>query len=135
VSRGLICFWLCDLNSMDPGSVVNCVAKRPRFAGPSEKAFEIFFCVRLNQLEVGTDPLYRVQDLPDVEAISGVSETAEPFEDRVVVGDGPEGLAISPKGDVAVAVILAGSNNKSALFLQSQRQHRGAAYRWQESPR
>src|SRR5262249_55982810 len=36
--------------------------------------------------------------------------------DRVVVGDGPEGLAISPKGDVAVAVILAGSNNKSAYF-------------------
>jgi DNA-binding beta-propeller fold protein YncE len=36
--------------------------------------------------------------------------------DRVVVGDGPEGLAISPKGDVAVAVILAGSNNKPAYF-------------------
>ncbi len=36
--------------------------------------------------------------------------------DRVVVGDGPEGLAISPKGDVAVAMILAGSNNKSAYF-------------------
>jgi len=36
--------------------------------------------------------------------------------DRVVVGDGPEGLAISPKGDVAVAVILAGSNNPSAYF-------------------
>jgi DNA-binding beta-propeller fold protein YncE len=36
--------------------------------------------------------------------------------DRVVVGDGPEGLAISPKGDVAVAIILAGSNNKSAYF-------------------
>jgi DNA-binding beta-propeller fold protein YncE len=36
--------------------------------------------------------------------------------DRVVVGDGPEGLAISPKGDVAVAVILAGSNNPSAFF-------------------
>ena len=36
--------------------------------------------------------------------------------DRVVVGDGPEGLAFSPKGDVAVAVILAGSNNKKAYF-------------------
>jgi DNA-binding beta-propeller fold protein YncE len=36
--------------------------------------------------------------------------------DRVVVGDGPEGLAISPKGDVAVSVILAGSNNKPAWF-------------------
>jgi DNA-binding beta-propeller fold protein YncE len=36
--------------------------------------------------------------------------------DRVVVGDGPEGLAISPKGHVAVSVILAGSNNKPAFF-------------------
>jgi DNA-binding beta-propeller fold protein YncE len=36
--------------------------------------------------------------------------------DKVVVGDGPEGLAISPKGDVAVAVILAGSNNPAAFF-------------------
>jgi hypothetical protein len=29
--------------------------------------------------------------------------------DRVVVGDGPEGLAISPKGDLAVAVLIRGS--------------------------
>jgi len=36
--------------------------------------------------------------------------------DKVVVGDGPEGLAISPKGDVAVAIILAGSNNKNAYY-------------------
>ena len=37
--------------------------------------------------------------------------------DRVVVGDGPEGMAISPKGDVAVAAILRGSNaNKKAYF-------------------
>jgi len=38
--------------------------------------------------------------------------------DRVVVGDGPEGLAISPKGDLAVAAILRGSNNKKAFFYQ-----------------
>jgi DNA-binding beta-propeller fold protein YncE len=38
--------------------------------------------------------------------------------DRVVVGDGPEGLAMSPKGDVAVAAILRGSNNKKAFFHQ-----------------
>jgi DNA-binding beta-propeller fold protein YncE len=38
--------------------------------------------------------------------------------DRVVVGDGPEGLAMSPKGDLAVAVILRGSNMKSAFFYQ-----------------
>jgi DNA-binding beta-propeller fold protein YncE len=36
--------------------------------------------------------------------------------DRVVVGDGPEGLAISPKGDLAVSVILRGSNMKNAFF-------------------
>ena len=30
--------------------------------------------------------------------------------DRVVVGDAPEGLAISPKGNLAVAVLLRGSN-------------------------
>jgi DNA-binding beta-propeller fold protein YncE len=36
--------------------------------------------------------------------------------DRVVVGDGPEGLAMSPKGDLAVAAILSGSNNKKAFF-------------------
>ena len=38
--------------------------------------------------------------------------------DRVVVGDGPEGLAMSPKGDVAVAAILRGSNMKKAFFHQ-----------------
>ncbi|MGY4318084.1 beta-propeller fold lactonase family protein [Bradyrhizobium sp. JR3.5] len=36
--------------------------------------------------------------------------------DRVVVGDGPEGLAVSPKGDIAVSVILRGSNMKNAFF-------------------
>ena len=36
--------------------------------------------------------------------------------DRVVVGDGPEGLAMSPNGDLAVAVILRGSNMKNAFF-------------------
>ncbi|MFL6792970.1 MAG: lactonase family protein [Bradyrhizobium sp.] len=38
--------------------------------------------------------------------------------DRVVVGDGPEGLAMSPTGDLAVAVILRGSNMKKAFFHQ-----------------
>jgi DNA-binding beta-propeller fold protein YncE len=36
--------------------------------------------------------------------------------DRVVIGDGPEGLAMSPKGDLAVAAILRGSNMKQAFF-------------------
>src|SRR6266568_5077403 len=38
--------------------------------------------------------------------------------DRVVVGDGPEGLAMSPKGDLAAAAILRGSNMKKAFFYQ-----------------
>jgi DNA-binding beta-propeller fold protein YncE len=36
--------------------------------------------------------------------------------DRVVVGDGPEGLAMSPNGDLAAAAILRGSNMKKAFF-------------------
>jgi DNA-binding beta-propeller fold protein YncE len=36
--------------------------------------------------------------------------------DKVVVGDGPEGLAMSPKGDLAVAAILNCSNNKKAFY-------------------
>jgi DNA-binding beta-propeller fold protein YncE len=36
--------------------------------------------------------------------------------DRVVVGDAPEGLAFSPKGNIAVAAIYRGSNNKNAYF-------------------
>jgi len=53
-----------------------------------------------------------------VDIVSVVDLEAKPprIVDRVVVGDGPEGLAISPKGDLAVAIILAGSNNKNAYF-------------------
>ena len=53
-----------------------------------------------------------------VDTVSVVDLEAQPprIIDRVVVGDGPEGLAISPNGDVAVAVLLAGSNNKPAYF-------------------
>src|SRR6058998_998932 len=37
--------------------------------------------------------------------------------DQVVVGDGPEGFAISPTGEIAVAILLRGSNApKSAFF-------------------
>src|SRR5437016_3318291 len=38
--------------------------------------------------------------------------------DRVVVGDGPEGLAMSPKGNLAAAAILRGSNMKNAFYYQ-----------------
>src|SRR6202030_1462120 len=54
----------------------------------------------------------------NVDTVSVIDLEAKPPRviDKVVVGDGPEGLAISPKGDVAVSVILAGSNNKPAWF-------------------
>jgi DNA-binding beta-propeller fold protein YncE len=53
-----------------------------------------------------------------VDTVSVVDLELNPIRitDRVVVGDGPEGLAISPKGDVAVALILAGSNDPSAYY-------------------
>jgi len=70
-------FWLfSDRISRDPGYVVNHVAKRPGFVGP----FEIFCSVRMNELEIVTDILYHAQDQPDLEAMSGVWETTEPFE-------------------------------------------------------
>jgi DNA-binding beta-propeller fold protein YncE len=54
-----------------------------------------------------------------VDTISVVDLEAKPprIIDRVVVGDGPEGLAISPKGDVAAAVLIRGSfASKKAFF-------------------
>jgi DNA-binding beta-propeller fold protein YncE len=58
-----------------------------------------------------------------VDTLSVIDLEATPprIIDRVVVGndavgDGPEGIAFSPKGDVAVAGILAGSNMKNTFF-------------------
>ncbi|AMM26565.1 YncE family protein [Variovorax sp. PAMC 28711] len=54
-----------------------------------------------------------------VDTVSVIDMEAMPprVVDKVVVGDGPEGLAISPTGKHAVAVILRGSNAaKSAYF-------------------
>jgi DNA-binding beta-propeller fold protein YncE len=53
-----------------------------------------------------------------VDTVSVIDLEATPprIIDRVVVGDGPEGLAISPRGDVAVAAIPAGSNMRNAYF-------------------
>jgi len=54
-----------------------------------------------------------------VDTVSVIDLEANPprIVDRVVVGDGPEGIAISPKGDVAVAAIFRGSNaGKKAYF-------------------
>lgn len=54
----------------------------------------------------------------NVDTVSVVDLDANPPRviDKVVVGDGPEGMAMSPKGDLAVSAILSGSNNKKAFF-------------------
>jgi DNA-binding beta-propeller fold protein YncE len=54
----------------------------------------------------------------DTSSVIDLEATPPRIIDRVVVGDGPEGLAMSPKGDLAVAVILRGSNMKNAFFYQ-----------------
>lgn len=54
-----------------------------------------------------------------VDTVSVIDLEATPPRviDKVVVGDGPEGLAVSPTGKLAVAVLLRGSNaSKSAYF-------------------
>ncbi len=46
----------------------------------------------------------------DTVSVIDLEATPPRVIDRVVVGDAPEGLAISPRGDLAVAVLLRGSN-------------------------
>jgi DNA-binding beta-propeller fold protein YncE len=41
--------------------------------------------------------------------------------DRVVVGDAPEGFAISPKGDLAVAVLLGGASVQKSMWFNTKR--------------
>jgi DNA-binding beta-propeller fold protein YncE len=55
----------------------------------------------------------------NVDTVSVIDLEATPPRviDQVVVGDGPEGFAISPTGELAVAILLRGSNaSKSAFF-------------------
>ncbi len=54
----------------------------------------------------------------NVDTTSVIDLAANPprIIDHVVVGDAPEGLAMSPKGDLAVAAIQRGSNMKKAFF-------------------
>jgi WD40 repeat protein len=54
----------------------------------------------------------------DTTSVVDLEATPPRIIDRVVVGDGPEGLAMSPKGDLAVAAILRGSNMRNAFFYQ-----------------
>jgi DNA-binding beta-propeller fold protein YncE len=48
----------------------------------------------------------------NVDTVSVIDLEANPARviDRIVIGDAPEGFAISPKGDLAVAILLQGSN-------------------------
>jgi DNA-binding beta-propeller fold protein YncE len=54
----------------------------------------------------------------NVDQVSVIDLEADPprIIDHVVIGDAPEGLAISPKGDFAVAVLLQGSNADKKAF-------------------
>src|SRR5205807_5154903 len=54
----------------------------------------------------------------NVDTVSVIDLEANPARviDHVVVGDAPEGFAISPKGDLAVAVLLRGSNADKKAF-------------------
>jgi DNA-binding beta-propeller fold protein YncE len=54
----------------------------------------------------------------DTVAIVDMEATPPQVIDQVVVGDGPEGLAVSPTGKLAVSVVLNGSGNvpKAAFF-------------------
>ncbi|WP_245435654.1 YncE family protein [Microvirga calopogonii] len=56
-----------------------------------------------------------------VDTVSVVDLEASPprIVDRVVVGDGPEGLAISPQGDLGAAAILRGGNSAKTAFFYS----------------
>jgi DNA-binding beta-propeller fold protein YncE len=52
----------------------------------------------------------------DTTSVIDLSVDPPRFIDHIVVGDGPEGLAMSPNGNVAAAAILRGSNMKKAFF-------------------
>jgi DNA-binding beta-propeller fold protein YncE len=54
----------------------------------------------------------------DTTSVIDLTLTPPRIIDRVVVGDGPEGLAMSPKGDLAISAILRGSNMKKAFFYE-----------------
>jgi DNA-binding beta-propeller fold protein YncE len=58
-----------------------------------------------------------------VDTVSVIDLEATPPRviDRVVVGDAPEGFAISPKGDVAVAVLLGGASALKTAWFNTKR--------------
>jgi DNA-binding beta-propeller fold protein YncE len=58
-----------------------------------------------------------------VDTVSIIDLEAKPPRviDRVVVGDAPEGFAISPKGDLAVAVLLGGASVPKTMWFNTKR--------------
>jgi DNA-binding beta-propeller fold protein YncE len=52
----------------------------------------------------------------DTVAVIDLEQNPPRVVDHVVVGDAPEGFAISPKGDFAVAALLRGSNSDKKAF-------------------
>ena len=58
----------------------------------------------------------------NVDTVSVIDLEAKPERviDKVVVGDAPEGFAISPNGKLAVAVLLRGSNNAKTEFFYNR---------------
>ena len=58
-----------------------------------------------------------------IDTVSIIDLEAQPPRviDRVVVGDAPEGFAISPKGDVAVAVLLGGASVAKNMWFNTKR--------------
>ena len=57
-----------------------------------------------------------------IDTVSVIDLEAKPPRviDKIVVGDGPEGLAISPTGKLAVALLLRGSNASKAAFFYNR---------------
>jgi DNA-binding beta-propeller fold protein YncE len=54
----------------------------------------------------------------NVDTVSVIDLQQDPprVVDHVVVGDAPEGFAISPNGDLALAILVAGNSNKKSWF-------------------
>jgi len=57
----------------------------------------------------------------DTVSIIDLESTPPRVIDRVVVGDAPEGFAISPTGDVAVAVLLGGASAPKTMWFNTKR--------------
>ena len=52
----------------------------------------------------------------DTASVIDLAQNPPRVIDHVVVGDAPEGFAISPKGDLALAILVAGNSDKKAWF-------------------